>query len=128
MKLLLDTQAFLWFASGHPRLSKKARRRIEDSRHDKYLSIASVWEMAIKLGLGKLRLQVPLAEFIEVGATENGIGLLGIEKEHAIRVATLPDHHRDPFDRLLAAQALAEGMTVVGRDDQFDGYGVRRVW
>jgi PIN domain nuclease of toxin-antitoxin system len=128
VKLLLDTQAFLWFADDHPRLSRKARRRIEDPRHDKFLSLASVWELAIKLSLGKLRLSVPLAEYIETGAVTNGIALLPIEKDHAIAVATLPDHHRDPFDRLLVAQALNEGLTVVGSDERFDAYGVRRVW
>jgi PIN domain nuclease of toxin-antitoxin system len=128
LRLLLDTQTFLWFAEDHPRLSRVARRRIEDPRHDKYLSIASVWEMAIKVGAGKLRLQVALAAYVEAGASNNGIALLPIDKEHVIAVATLPDHHRDPFDRLLVAQALDGGMAVVGIDDHFDAYGVRRIW
>lgn len=128
MKLLLDTQAFLWFVEGHSALSAKARRRIEDARHNKYLSIASIWEMAIKLGLGKLELTVPLAEYVHVGAVDNGISLLPIEKEHAIGVATLANHHGDPFDRLLIVQALSAGMAVVGRDATFDDYGVRRIW
>jgi PIN domain nuclease of toxin-antitoxin system len=128
VRLLLDTQAFLWFVEDHPKLSRKARRRIEDPRHDKYLSIASIWEMAIKLRLGKLRLRGSLGQYIEAGAVDNGIALLPIDREHATAVATLPDHHADPFDRLLIAQALDEQMAVVGADDHFDPYGVRRIW
>ncbi|MBI4576684.1 MAG: type II toxin-antitoxin system VapC family toxin [Planctomycetes bacterium] len=128
MKLLLDTQAFLWFAGGDRRLTPRARRRIEDVRHDKFLSIASVWEMAIKTGLGKLVLDLPLAELIESGAIENGIGLLPIDRRHALGVASLPPHHGDPFDRLLAVQARDEDMAVVGGDAAFDAYGVRRIW
>jgi PIN domain nuclease of toxin-antitoxin system len=128
VKLLLDTQAFLWFVEGHPKLSQKARRRIEDPRHDKYLSIASIWEMAIKLRLGKLRLRGSLGQYIDTGAVDNGIALLSIDRDHATAVAMLPDHHADPFDRLLIVQALDEQMAVVGADDQFDPYGVRRIW
>ncbi len=128
MKLLLDTQAFLWFAGGDKRLSKTARRRIEDSRNDRLLSIASIWEMAIKVELGKLRLTIPLAELIRGGAQENGVRLLPIAAAHAIAVASLPRHHRDPFDRLLVAQALHEQLAVVGADEQFDAYGIRRIW
>lgn len=128
MKLLLDTQAFLWLAGGDRRLSRAARRRIEDARNDKFLSVASIWEMAIKMEIGKLRLDVPLAELVQLGATQNGISLLPIEKEHAMGVAILPRHHGDPFDRLLIVQAAHEDMVVVGGDVQFDAYGVRRIW
>ena len=128
MRLLLDTHTFLWFVAGDSALSKKARRRIEDLRNDKYLSLASVWEMAVKLSLGKFKLDLPLAETIEVGAVDNGISLLNIELAHVVAVASLPWHHRDPFDRLLIAQAVAEGFTVVGRDASFDDYDVARIW
>ena len=128
MKLLLDTHAFLWLAGGDRRLSRAARRRIEDARNDKFLSVASIWEMAIKVEIGKLRLDVPLVELVQTGAVDNGIALLPIEKEHAIGVAVLPRHHGDPFDRLLIVQAAQEGMVLVGSDDQFDAYGVRRIW
>lgn len=128
MKLLLDTQAFLWFAGGDRRLSRTARRRIEDARNHKFLSVASIWEMAIKVEIGKLRLDIPLPELVQSGATDSGIVLLPIEKEHAIGVAVLPRHHGDPFDRLLVVQAAHEGLVVVGSDAQFDAYGVRRIW
>lgn len=128
MKLLLDTHAFLWFVADDARMSAKARRRIEDGRNETFLSIASVWEMAIKLGLGKLRLEDHLAVVLERGARENRIASLAITKPHAIAVAELPDLHRDPFDRLLVAQARLDDMVLIGRDPVFDGYGVRRIW
>lgn len=128
MRLLVDTHAFLWFAMGDVRLSRVARRRMEDARNEKFLSIASVWEMAIKLGLGKLRLDVPLPDLIQIGAVDNGIALLAIDKDHVIGIASLPRHHGDPFDRLLVVQARHESMAIVTGDEHFDGYGVRRIW
>ncbi len=128
MRLLLDTHAFLWFVAGDRRMSATARRRIEDARNDRYLSIASIWEMSIKLQLGRLELDVSIAELIQSRATDSGILLLAIAKEHAMAVATLPRHHGDPFDRLLIVQAMHENMAVVGADSRFDVYGVRRVW
>jgi PIN domain nuclease of toxin-antitoxin system len=128
VKLLLDTHAFLWFIGGDARLPPSARRRIADAGNEKFLSIASVWEMAIKVSLRKLELQDTLRDVVDHGASDNGIALLAVSKNHAIRVAELPWHHRDPFDRLLAAQALEEALTVVARDATFDTYGVRRVW
>lgn len=128
MKLLIDTHAFLWFLAGDRRLTRVARRRIEDPRNERFLSIASVWEMAIKSSLGKLELDDPLEVVVDRGSQENGIALLRISKEHALGVAALPWHHHDPFDRLLAAQALGDGMRIVARDDAFDAYGVPRIW
>ena len=90
--------------------------------------MASVWEMAIKIGLGKLRFSQPIEVFIPDQLRRNRIGLLPIPFAHAVRVATLPHHHRDPFDRLLVAQALVDDLPIVGRDAAFDAYGVRRVW
>jgi len=128
VRLLLDTHVFLWFLAGNSRLRAASRRRVENKANDKFLSIASVWEMAIKVSLGKLELEDPLGEIVERGAGENGIALIGISKDHVLRVSTLPWHHRDPFDRLLAAQAMHEGMTLLTGDSAFDAYGVRRVW
>jgi PIN domain nuclease of toxin-antitoxin system len=128
VRILLDTQAFLWFLADDRRLRPKARRRIEDVRNEKFLSIASIWEIAIKVSLGKLELDVPLAELIDEGASDNGIALLPIRKEHAIAVVGLPRHHGDPFDRLLVAQAICEGLAIVGSDRSFDDYEVRRIW
>lgn len=128
MRLLLDTHAFVWFVGGSSELSARARRRIEDVGNERLLSIASVWELAIKASLGKIMLAVPLGELVQEGAVENEISLLPISREHAIGVTALPFHHRDPFDRLLAVQAAQEGLTIVSRDECFDAYGVRRIW
>lgn len=128
MKLLLDTHAFLWFLAGDPRVGPARRRRIEDPANDKFLSIASVWEMAIKISLGKLAIQGQLADLVDEAVAGGGIALLGISREHAVRVAALPWHHRDPFDRMIAVQAIANGLTLMARDAAFDAYGVDRVW
>lgn len=128
MRLLLDTHAFLWFIAGHRSLSTRARRAIESSRNEKYLSVASVWEMAIKVGLGKLKLDVPLRDALDAGISDGGIALLAVERDHALGVTELPFHHDDPFDRLLIAQARAEDLRMVTRDDAFDEYDVSRLW
>lgn len=128
MKLLLDTHAFLWFFAGDAALSTRARRAIEDKRHDRCLSAASIWEIAVKHSLGKLELEVELAELVEGGTAESGITVLDVGARHALGVASLPFHHRDPFDRILISQAIVESLTIVSRDVVFDAYGVRRVW
>ena len=128
MKLLLDTHTFVWFLANDAHLSKRAQRRIESPKNDKFLSIASVWEMAIKISLGKLRLSDPLDDLLDKGARDNSIAMLAIATRHAVAVSSLPLHHGDPFDRLLAAQAIHEGMAIVTRDPAFDAYAVKRVW
>ncbi len=126
MALLLDTQAFLWWVTDDRRLSKRAARAIAES--DCLLSVASCWEMAIKVSLGKLTIPEPAARFVQQQLEVNGFGLLPISLEHASGVAALPFHHRDPFDRLLAAQALAEDLPLVTADKVFPRYGVTRLW
>jgi len=128
MKLLLDTHTFLWFIMGSPNLSADARALIEDATNEKFFSVASLWEMAIKLSIGKLTLSAPFDVLFPQQLTLNGVDLLGIEIEHAAAVAVLPFHHRDPFDRLLIAQAIAEKMTIVTIDAAFDAYSVTRLW
>jgi len=128
VRLLLDTRTFLWLNGGDATLSARARRAIEDARNESHLSVASIWEMAIKVSLRKLELDDPLDVVVEQGTNGAGVALLGISKVHALRVATLPWHHRDPFDRLLAAQALDEDIGLVTRDTAFDAHGVRRMW
>ena len=128
MKLLLDTRTFLWFSANDPSLSATARARIEDGRTEKFLSVASVWEMAIKISLGKLELAGELTDLVATGAEQNGIALIDVTKAHALGVVALPLHHRDPFDRLLVAQAIVERMAIVGGDPAFDAYPVRRIW
>jgi PIN domain nuclease of toxin-antitoxin system len=126
MALLLDTQAFLWWVADDPRLSRRAARAIAAT--ECLLSVASCWEMAIKASLGKLTLPGALDRFVQEQLEVNGFNLLAISLEHASVVAGLPFHHRDPFDRLLAAQALAEDLSLVSADPVFRRYGVTRVW
>jgi PIN domain nuclease of toxin-antitoxin system len=128
MKLLLDTHSFLWFIVGHSQLSRLARTLIEDPTHQPFLSMASVWEMAIKVSLGKLKIEAPFEAFLAHQLDLNGIELLPIQLRHVALVTTLPFHHRDPFDRLLIAQAQAEQMPVLSSDPAFDAYPIRRLW
>jgi PIN domain nuclease of toxin-antitoxin system len=128
MKLLLDTHTFLWFIEGSPRLSGRARALIEDEASEVFLSVASLWEIAIKISLDKLQLARPFGTLIPQQLSLNDITLLDITPDHAAGVITLPFHHRDPFDRLLIAQAQVEQMPIVGDDPAFDAYLVRRLW
>jgi PIN domain nuclease of toxin-antitoxin system len=124
--VLLDTQAFLWWIADDARLTKAARRAI--AANACLLSVASCWEMALKTSLGKLEMPRPLDRFIQEQLEINGFSLLPIALEHASAVEGLPFHHRDPFDRLLAAQARLEELAVVSSDSTFTKYGVRRIW
>jgi PIN domain nuclease of toxin-antitoxin system len=128
MNLLLDTHTFLWFVQDDPKLSNTARELIEDDASHPFLSIASLWEIAIKMSLGKLQFTQPYEEFIPMQLAINGIEILGVTIEHTAAVAALPFHHRDPFDRLLAIQAKTEEMTLVSADQAFDAYDVKRTW
>ena len=110
------------------RLGEEARNICGRLDSDLRLSLASAWEMAIKLSIGKLRLREPLRHVLVEARTTNGIAPLPITESHVLRVQHLPFHHRDPFDRLLAAQALEEGLTLVSKDPAFDAYTVPRVW
>ncbi|HMO58211.1 MAG TPA: type II toxin-antitoxin system VapC family toxin [Roseiflexaceae bacterium] len=128
MRLLLDTHSFLWFVTDDPRLTTSAKQVIEDIDTELFLSMASVWEMAIKVSIGKLSLAQPIEAFVLSQLVLNSISLLDIALPHALAVATLPFHHRDPFDRLLIVQAQIEGWPLVSADSMFDQYGVRRIW
>jgi PIN domain nuclease of toxin-antitoxin system len=128
VKILLDTHAFLWFIEDSPKLSTAARSVIEDGFNEPLLSVASLWEMAIKVSIGKLDLKKPFETFVPDQMDLNGFDQLAISFPHIAAVAKLPFHHRDPFDRLLVAQALVEGMPVVSADDLLDAYGVTRLW
>ena len=127
MRVLLDTHVFLWWANDDRRLSAPARKAIADAA-DAFLSVASCWEMAIKVSRGRLTLPRPIEQFVPEQLGMNGVQLLQIELDDVARVATLPFHHRDPFDRLLAAQALSEELTLVSADPVFRKYGVKRAW
>ena len=128
MTLLLDTHAFLWFVWNDPQLSVAAKALIETPGNRKLLSVASCWEIAIKVGNGKLMLDVPAAVFIPRELSNNKFELLEIKLAHATAVETLPPHHKDPFDRLLIAQARNEGFPLVSVDTALDPYGVTRLW
>lgn len=124
MRLLLDTNAFLWWRAGSPRLPARVSSQIGDSHNDIVVSIAALWEIAIKRGLGKLRF---LEDFEEVMADE-AFDLLNITYAHLRVLSDLPQHHRDPFDRLLISQSFAERIPIVTNDRAFAAYGVNMVW
>lgn len=126
MRLLLDTHVFLWFIMGSTHLSAEARALIEDEKNRKFISVASLWEIAIKSSIGKLTLSAPFDQLIPQQLSLNGFELLPIEVAHLAAVATLSFHHRDPFDRLLIAQAIVEKMPIVSVDSAFEAYNVTR--
>jgi PIN domain nuclease of toxin-antitoxin system len=128
MRLLLDTHTFLWWVADDARLSARGRASIADRQNRCLVSVASCWEMAIKVSLGKLGLTVSVDRFIPEQLAANAFELLPLELGHAARVSVLPFHHRDPFDRLLVAQALIEGLAIVSADRIFRRYGVKRLW
>ncbi len=126
--LLLDTQAMLWFLWDDARLSGRAKSLITDANNRKLVSIASCWEIAIKVGLGKLDLGESSRSFLPREIARNNFELLPVNLDHATMVEGLVTHHRDPFDRLLIAQAMVERLTLVSADSVFDRYAISRVW
>jgi PIN domain nuclease of toxin-antitoxin system len=127
MKILLDTHSFLWFLGGNSELSKQARMLIENPKHEKYVSIASFWEISIKNSLGKLTLDVPFAE-LKTEAIKNSFRILPITFEDTLQLNMLPFHHRDPFDRIIISQARENNLTLVSRDNNFSLYDVDLLW
>ena len=127
MRLLLDAQALLWWFLGDNRLSKSARRAIGAPEAEVLVSVSAVWELAIKTHLGKLEAQ-SLLHGAEERFRAAGFATLSITVEHAFRAGALPTYHKDPFERMLVAQAQAENLAIVSNDPVFDHYGVRRVW
>ena len=128
MRLLLDTHALLWWLAGDTvRLSADARDAIETNANEVYVSAASTWEISTKQRLGKLDAAILSGQFMKVVLQQAFIAL-DITMDHADRAGSLPGTHRDPFDRMLIAQAQAEHLTLVSNETVFDGYGVRRVW
>ena len=128
MKALLDTHAYLWMLGDPARLSPRARKACADARSVLYVSVASAWEVAIKVARGSLRLDVSLAELFSQQRRAARVELLEIKLSHALEVAALPHLHRDPFDRLLVATARLEGLPMLSADRTLDDYGVDRVW
>jgi PIN domain nuclease of toxin-antitoxin system len=128
VNLLLDTHTLLWFLADDPLLSGAARKLIEQPANRKFVSVATCWEIAIKVGLKKLDLGEPATTFLPRELAVNHFDLLAIELRHATFVETLPPHHKDPFDRLLVAQSIMEAIPLVSVDAAFDAYGVTRLW
>lgn len=127
MRVLLDTQVlFLWF-DNFPALSPSARRTIANPENERIVSAASAWELAIKTKIGKLNAQ-PLLDRLEQYLTEQGFVALPITLEHATRAGLLTQYHKDPFDRMLVAQAQAENLSIVSNDRVFDRYALTRIW
>ena len=127
MKLLVDTHVFLWFILDDPRIATTARPLLVDPDHERFLSLASVWEVAIKHGLGKLQLTDGIKGFFR-DIEQANFELLDIKPGHIMDLASLPLHHRDPFDRMLAAQSELEGLLLVTRDPAFETFGTRILW
>jgi len=127
MKTLLDTHTFLWFLDGNEELSKQARMIIENPQNEKFISIASFWEIAIKNSLGKLTLDVPFAE-LKNEAIKNSFKVLPISFEDTLKLNKLPFHHRDPFDRIIISQAIVNNLTIVSCDKNFIFYYDNLLW
>jgi PIN domain nuclease of toxin-antitoxin system len=128
MKVLLDTHTFLWWIIDSPRLSARAREVICDSNNELFFSAASGWEIAVKAQLGRLQLPDNLEQFIVEQLSLNAILVLPIQLRHALHVYTLPQHHRDPFDRMLIAQSQVENLPVLTADSQITRYAVETIW
>ena len=128
MRLLLDTQAWLWMHVAPDRLSAEVRDQLVDPAHDLLLSAASSWEIAIKYGLGKLPLPESPERYVPARMRESGVEPLPVSHAHALRVAALPARHRDPFDRVLVAQAQLDDLSLVTSDAVFAHYDVSVVW
>jgi PIN domain nuclease of toxin-antitoxin system len=128
MRLLLDTHALLWFVWNHPNLSATARNLMTDPKNTLLFSAASIWEIAIKVSIGKLTLADPYDVFMNQATTSTGLTILPLEVRHAAALTALPLHHRDPFDRMLIAQALVEKIALVSADTVFNAYPATRLW
>ena len=128
MNLLLDTHAFLWFLADDNRMSTSANAAICSGKYCCWVSMASAWEIAVKQSLGKLVFPEPFKDNFLAGCHTNGFQLLEIQLTHIDRTRSLPFHHRDPFDRLLVAQALEEECCLVTRDSSLTDYGVAHLW
>jgi PIN domain nuclease of toxin-antitoxin system len=128
MRLLLDTHTLIWWTLTPERLSQRVLSLLDDSSNDLIFSVASVWEMQIKIQLGKLKLNMPLASLIDNQQQTNDLQILRIELVQVLALQNLPNHHRDPFDRLLIAQAIVEQVPILSLDTAFDAYPVERWW
>ena len=128
MNAILDTHTFLWMVTDDRRLSETARQVIADGANQLFLSAASIWEIVLKAGAGKLRLQGGPARFLEREIQRNHLSALPIQSAHILRVPSLPAIHKDPFDRLLVAQAQVENLPLITADPELTRYPVQVIW
>ncbi len=128
MRLVLDSHTLIWAVDEPPRLSLAAATALQDPANELLLSVATIWEIAIKIGLNKLTLAQPFSRWMNRAIADLGLSLAPITVQYADVLVTLPSHHRDPFDRLIIAQALTDALLIVSADSRFDSYGVTRVW
>jgi PIN domain nuclease of toxin-antitoxin system len=127
MNLLIDTHTLIWFIEDAPEMSEKARNLITDIDNPCFVSIASIWEIAIKLSIGKLKMKYPFDKLSTL-LWENSIELLPIRIEHTKELISMPFHHKDPFDRLIISQARIEHLTIISKDDNFRSYDINQIW
>lgn len=127
MAYLIDTHVFLWYIDGSPNLSERAKTLIDSTYEGKYLSVASLWGIAIKQSLNKLSLTKPFDKLLHF-ATVNNISLLPIEFDQLLQLKNLPLHHKDPFDRLIIAQAITENLSIISADRHFKAYPLNVIW
>ena len=127
MNYFLDTHALIWFLNGDDKLSKKSKQLIESQTNLKFISIATIWEIAIKISLGKFKFEKGFGDFINL-INENGFEIIPISIEHALKVSTLEFIHRDPFDRLIIAQSITENLTIITKDEYIKKYNVKTIW
>ena len=128
MRYLLDTHTLLWYLSGDEQLSSRALELIEDRSNERFISIASLWEIAIKASLGKLPLDKPFERLFPERLSFNNIKILHITVDHLVKLTTIPFHHRDPFDRLIIAQGMVGNLPIISIDRAFDTYEIIREW
>ncbi|HLC16269.1 MAG TPA: type II toxin-antitoxin system VapC family toxin [Thermodesulfovibrionia bacterium] len=127
MSFFLDTHAFMWFVNGDPILGNEAKKIIESIDNQNFISVASLWEIAIKINIGKLSLSKPY-NYIKQQLEDNHVAILPIDFNHTLQLVSLPLYHRDPFDRLIIAQAIVENMTIITKDDNFKNYPIKIIW
>ena len=127
MSYLIDTHTLLWYFKGDSQLSIKAKDILEDEKKDKYVSIVSIWEIAVKLTIEKIQLDYPFSDIVHKLSFEK-IGILNVSFKHTQQIISLPLHHRDPFDRMIIAQSITEDLTIISKDKNFSLYPIKLLW
>lgn len=127
MSYLIDTHTLLWYFKGDSQLSIKAKDILEDEKKDKYVSIVSIWEIAVKLTIEKIQLYYPFSDIVHKLSFEK-IGILNVSFKHTQQIISLPLHHRDPFDRMIIAQSITEDLTIISKDKNFSLYPIKLLW